>query len=85
MANLKWGAKGSAVKALQVKLNKAGAKPKVPVDGVFGEKTYAALKAFQKATPGLKVDGVADARTLAAFDAKPEQPRGKPPKARKLA
>lgn len=70
MAKLKWGSKGSAVKALQEKLNRAGAKPKLTVDGVFGKKTFEAVKAYQKSTKTLKVDGVAGDKTLGALDGK---------------
>lgn len=77
MANLKWGGKSNdpkAVEALQQKLNKAGAKPKLKVDGQFGKKTYEAVKAFQKATGSLKVDGVVGSKTMTELD------KGKPAK-----
>lgn len=68
MARLKWGSKGRDVKALQEKLNKAGAKPKLNPDSVFGKKTYEAVKAFQKATNTLKVDGTVGPTTLTELD-----------------
>lgn len=63
MKKMKSGAKGGDVKALQEALNKAGAKPKLAVDGKFGDKTEAALKAWQKKN-GLKADGIAGDRSL---------------------
>ncbi len=60
------GDSGAAVISLQVALNKAGAKPKVGVDGVFGNETIRALKAFQKKKK-LTVDGVAGPQTFAAL------------------
>lgn len=63
---LQKGNSGSAVKALQQSLNQMGASPPIKADGVFGDKTLAALKAFQQ-TKGLKVDGVAGPITFAAL------------------
>lgn len=48
MASLKKGSKGSGVKDLQTNLNKAGAKPKLKVDGIFGPITEKGVKSFQK-------------------------------------
>lgn len=69
MALLKKGSKGKEVQTLQTDLNKAKAKPKLTVDGIFGPLTDAAVKAFQKMTPPLKVDGMAGKNTLAALKA----------------
>ena len=66
MANLKKGAKGNPVKDLQSLLNKAGARPKLDVDGDFGPLTDAAVRAFQKKAK-LKSTGIVDALTLAAI------------------
>ncbi|MDP5218776.1 peptidoglycan-binding protein [Ruegeria sp. 2205SS24-7] len=66
---LRKGSKGKDVKTLQTDLNKAKAKPKLAVDGIFGPLTEAAVKAFQKANPPLKVDGLAGKNTLAALKA----------------
>lgn len=55
MATLKQGSKGSEVKELQTLLNNNGAK--LSVDGVFGPKTLAAVKSYQKSN-GLSVDGI---------------------------
>lgn len=74
MAVLKKGDKGPKVKALQKKLNKAGAKPKLTENGSFDDKTEAAVKAFQKKS-ALKADGKVGSGTMEAFDMK-----GKPPK-----
>jgi hypothetical protein len=66
MAVLKKGAKGAAVKDLQVQLNKNGAKPKLAEDGDFGPKTEGAVKAFQKSAK-LKPDGAVGEVTMAAL------------------
>ena len=55
---LKKGSKGQEVKALQ------GALHLYPQDGIFGQKTEDAVKAFQKAK-GLKVDGIVGNQTWA--------------------
>ena len=62
---LRRGSKGAAVRDLQSSLNAAGAK--LTVDGDFGKKTEAAVKAFQKGAE-LVVDGIADPNTLAALN-----------------
>ena len=59
---LKSGSKGSAVKELQQKLIQLGFL-KGSADGVYGQKTVAAVKAFQKANK-LSADGVAGSKTL---------------------
>jgi hypothetical protein len=51
---------------LQRALNLAGASPPLAEDGVAGERTRAATKAFQRAH-GLAVDGIAGPRTIAAL------------------
>lgn len=53
---LRKGAKGDTIRALQILLNGYGYKCGT-VDGDFGEKTALAVKAFQKAN-GLAVDGI---------------------------
>lgn len=60
------GSKGSAVKELQTALNARGAG--LAVDGDFGPKTDAAVRAFQK-TNSLVVDGIVGPKTWAALDA----------------
>lgn len=67
MSVLKKGDKGSKVKSLQEKLNKAGAKPKLSVSGIFDDKTESAVRAFQKKA-GIKVDGKAGDATIGAFE-----------------
>ena len=63
---LKKGDSGAAIVDLQNALNKAGAKPKLKPDGVFGDGTLLAVKAFQKANK-LGSDGVAEPITLKAL------------------
>lgn len=63
MKTVKRGAKGGNVKTLQTALNKAGAKPELKVDGIFGPKTEAATKSFQKRKK-LTADGIAGPVTL---------------------
>ena len=62
---LKIGSEGQAVKELQTKLNKLGAK--LAVDGDFGVNTRAAVVAFQKKYE-LDTDGIAGPLTLAKLD-----------------
>ena len=52
--------------AVQKALNEHGAKPPLVVDGAWGEKSKAALRAFQKLT-GLTVDAIPGPKTLAAL------------------
>jgi len=63
---VKMGSTGDAVKYLQQSLTKVGYNPG-PIDGIFGSKTEAAVKAFQSAN-GLVVDGIVGAKTWAAID-----------------
>jgi N-acetyl-anhydromuramyl-L-alanine amidase AmpD len=58
------GDKGDAVKRLQLLLNQHGAD--LAVDGDFGPKTDAAVRAFQKAN-GLTVDGIVGPKTWVAL------------------
>lgn len=53
-------------RAIQQKLNDLGAKPPLVVDGSWGPKSQAALRAFQ-AAHGLTVDGVPGPKSLAAL------------------
>ncbi|MEO1600851.1 MAG: peptidoglycan-binding domain-containing protein [Pseudomonadota bacterium] len=69
MSMLKKGSKGSKVKELQTLLNKAGAKPKLTPDGLFGSGTLTSVKAYQK-KKGLKPDGLAGPATLGALSGK---------------
>ncbi|WP_434384855.1 peptidoglycan-binding protein [Melittangium boletus] len=64
---LREGAKGASVTTLQNKLKAAGFNPGA-VDGAFGPKTTAAVKAFQKAR-GLAADGVVGPKTWSALNA----------------
>lgn len=63
--NLKKGAKGERVKALQNALKKKGFDPGA-IDGDFGNGTEAAVIAFQK-SEGLLPDGIAGPQTLGAL------------------
>ena len=63
---LKRGSRSSAVTELQQKLNAAGAEPALKVDGDFGGKTEAAVKAFQSAH-GIDDSGVMDDATWGAL------------------
>lgn len=65
MLTLKNGSRGDQVEELQALLNaKYGST--LEIDGIFGEKTEQAVKAFQKAN-GLTVDGVVGPKTWAAL------------------
>ena len=59
---LYWGCKGDAVKRLQRALLDAGYKQVRVADGIYGQWTYDAVRAFQKAN-GLSVDGIAGKNT----------------------
>lgn len=81
---LKKGAKGAEVRILQTDLNTLGYRDasgkKLEVDGSFGGKTEAAVKAFQKAN-GLAVDGSYGPRTAAMMQSIMEEEAGKNGKA----
>ena len=64
-AVIKQGSTGATVKTIQQKLKNWGYYTGA-VDGIFGAKTTAAVKAFQKKN-GLTVDGIVGAKTLAAL------------------
>ena len=64
-AALKRGSSGDEVSAVQRRLKQWGYYTGA-VDGIFGAKTTAAVKAFQKKN-GLVVDGIVGAKTLAAM------------------
>ncbi len=66
---LRVGSRGEDVRQLQRQLG-------IPADGIFGNQTLAALRAFQSAN-GLKVDGVAGPQTFAALQGRqaPQQPQ----------
>lgn len=65
MNTLKSGSKGSEVTTLQTKLNSVGNYGLV-ADGIFGAKTEAAVKDFQK-KKGLTVDGIVGPKTWSAL------------------
>jgi peptidoglycan hydrolase-like protein with peptidoglycan-binding domain len=60
------GEHGKRVSDLQSRLNALGFKPPLKVDGIFGPKTLAAVRAFQR-SHGLKVDGLVGPKTTAAL------------------
>ena len=61
----KYGSQGNEVRQIQEKLKRWGYYNGT-VDGIFGSKTLAAVKSFQKKN-GLTVDGIAGPKTLAAM------------------
>jgi len=54
-------------KAVQLKLNAAGAAPPLVADGKWGSKSVEALKAYQRTHPPLVVDGALGPKSLAAL------------------
>ena len=66
---LSTGSSGDEVTQLQEDLAKLGFDPG-PVDGIFGGKTAAAVKAFQESVDALAVDGIAGPKTLASLKAR---------------
>jgi peptidoglycan hydrolase-like protein with peptidoglycan-binding domain len=75
---LRTGSRGDEVADLQKTLIARGFKPG-PVDGVFGPKTEAAVKAFQEEA-GLEVDGIVGPKTEGALEAAAGKPRVEKPK-----
>ena len=63
---LRKGSSGQAVKDLQTRLTELGYSCGT-IDGKYGDKTAAAVKAFQK-DHGLTVDGIAGSKTLNALN-----------------
>lgn len=61
-ALVSWGTRGELVKQTQQKLADLGYYRGV-VDGIYGEKTYEAISAFQRGV-GLRADGLAGEQTL---------------------
>jgi len=59
------GARGEDVRFLQTQLNVSAGAGLMP-DGLFGAKTDAAVRAFQR-TKGLTVDGIVGPKTWAAL------------------
>lgn len=62
---LRFGNRGWEVSSLQQQLARAGFNPG-PVDGVFGPRTQAAVRAFQQAK-GIQIDGVVGPETMGAM------------------
>lgn len=69
--NIKKGAKGNKVKAIQYALNQLGYgnSGTKSIDGIFGSGTASAVKAFQRAM-GISADGIVDNNTRAKFKLK---------------
>lgn len=67
---LRTGDQGQTVATLQRLLNKVGGYG-LEEDGIFGEKTYEAVKAFQ-GSQGISVDGIVGEATWGALVAKTE-------------
>jgi len=65
VSSIKQGATGSTVKTIQTKLKSAGLYTGA-IDGIFGPKTTAAVKAYQK-QKGLVADGIVGPKTAAAM------------------
>ena len=63
---LYWGCRGEAVRRLQQALRNAGYTQVRAVDGVYGQWTYDAVRAFQR-DHGLSVDGIAGRKTQNAL------------------
>ena len=63
---LYWGCRGDAVRRLQQALLNAGYKQVRTADGIYGQWTYDAVRAFQK-DHGLAVDGIAGKNTQNAL------------------
>ncbi|MGI3170248.1 peptidoglycan-binding protein [Pseudooceanicola sp. C21-150M6] len=68
---VRMGARGGDVSLVQIKVNiRQKPTPRLSVDGIFGPKTDAGVKAFQRAR-GLVADGIVGPKTHAALDASP--------------
>lgn len=69
--NIKQGARGNAVKAIQYALNQLGFgnSGTKSIDGIFGSNTTKAVRAFQRAM-GIRQDGIVGSRTREKFRAK---------------
>lgn len=65
MNTLTRGARGADAMFLQVLLNKNGASPRLVEDGIFGQKTETALRAFQSARRIIPANGQAGPTTWA--------------------
>ena len=63
---LYWGCRGDAVRRLQQALRNAGYTQVRAVDGIYGQWTYDAVRAFQR-DHGLSVDGIAGRKTQNAL------------------
>lgn len=79
------GDTGAAVKVIQEHLNKSGVRPPLEIDGIYGNATEAAVRAFQKSN-NLLVDGIWGKASQGKMDAileklnKPSTEKPKPAK-----
>ena len=64
------GSAGPEVATLQRRLNDEDDGEDLVVDGIYGPRTEAAVKSFQRRTRGLKVDGIVGPATAAALQLK---------------
>lgn len=76
LPTLRSGSRGSAVQTLQTRLKARGYDPGF-IDGIFGSRTDAAVKAFQRAS-GITVDGIVGPQTWSALAAEPLSPQPNP-------
>lgn len=73
--SLQQGSRRPAVRELQIRLNVAGANPRLEADSIFGPKTRIAVIAFQEAS-NLTANGIVGAGTWAALDQVRQRLRG---------
>jgi peptidoglycan hydrolase-like protein with peptidoglycan-binding domain len=70
MQTLRRGARGAAVKTLQLLLNRFGAKPQIPLTGYFGDITWSAVVSFQQLNRIAPYDGIVGPKTWSVLEGK---------------